>query len=155
MPDMDEEIVSAADYQALTEFRYQIRRYVHFSELAAKAAGIEPRQYQALSVLKGAPPGVDTTVAYLAERLQIRHQSAVGLVDRLARLDLVERVRMQADRRQVLVRLTPRGEDVLRELVVHHLTELRAAAPALARALDALTAGAGSFWPGASLPPTP
>ena len=147
-------MVSAVDYQALAEFRYQIRRYVHFSEVAAKTAGIEAQQYQALSVLKGAPPGVDTTVAFLAERLQIRHHSAVGLVDRLARRDLVERVRKHADRRQVLVHLTPQGEDVLRELVVHHLTELRAAAPALARALDALTAGAGSFWPVASQPPT-
>ncbi|HLG69915.1 MAG TPA: MarR family transcriptional regulator [Chloroflexota bacterium] len=139
--------VGAADLQALAEFRYQVRRYLHFSETAAKAAGLLPQQYQALGVLKGAPSGKDTTVAYLAERMQIQHHSAVGLVDRLVQRGLVERVRSEADRRQVLVRLTERGDAILSELVAHHLTELRAAAPSLVHALNTLTAGAESFWP--------
>jgi DNA-binding MarR family transcriptional regulator len=144
---LDEPQVNPADYQALAEFRHQIRRYVRFSEMAAKSAGLEPRQYQLLAALKGAPPGCDTTLSYLAERLQIRHHSAVGLVDRLAERRLVERMRNPNDRRQVLVRLTRLGETVLRALVVSHLTELRAAAPNLVSALQALTTGADSFWP--------
>jgi DNA-binding MarR family transcriptional regulator len=129
-----------ADYQALAEVRYQIRRFLHFSEGAARRAGLEPQQHQALLALKGLPPDRAATIGELAERLQLAHHSAVELVGRLEDRGLVQRTRSAADRRQVLVALTPQGDAVLRELSLQHRAELRSAGPALVRALNALLA---------------
>jgi DNA-binding MarR family transcriptional regulator len=124
------------DYiQALGEFRYQIRRFLNFSEQAARAAGVEPQQHQALLAVKGLSGGERATVGALAERLQIQHHSAVELVDRLEARKLVHRSRNTADRREVLVLLTGRGKRLLRELSAPHRKELRSAGPALLRAL--------------------
>ncbi len=128
-----------SDYQALAEFRYQIRRYIRFSEAAAHKAGIEPRQHQLLLAIKGAPDGESPRIAYLAERLQIQHHSAVELLDRMARKGLVTRIRGESDRREVLVQLTPKGDRLLSELTQHMRAELRSAAPALVSALRKLT----------------
>ncbi len=133
--------VADADYRALAEFRHQIRRFLRFSEQAAREAGLEPQQHQALLALKGLPPGRPPTVRELAERLQIQHHSAVELVDRLVERGLLCRARHEQDRRQVLLRLTPSGEALLRDLSRHHRAELHAAGPALARALEAVLAG--------------
>lgn len=130
------EELSAQDYRILHEFRYSIRRFLHFSEQAARAAGIEPQQHQLLLAVKGLPEGVEPTIAAIAERLQVRHHSAVELVDRLVARGLVVRERGEADRRQVLVRLTTRGEAILHELSVHHRTQLRTSGPALAQVLQ-------------------
>jgi DNA-binding MarR family transcriptional regulator len=128
----------ATDYiQALGEFRYQIRRFLNFSEQAARAAGLEPQQHQALLAVKGLSGGEPATVGALAERLQIRHHSAVELVDRLEARRLVQRSRNSADRREVLVRLTDQGERLLRELSSSHRAELRSAAPSFLRSLRA------------------
>lgn len=124
--------LSLADYRALAEFRYQIRRFLRFSEDAARSAGIEPQHHQLMLAIKGRPDGEESRIAYLAERLQIRHHSAVELVDRLAEKGLVTRTRGDHDHREVYVHLTARGERVLGELTVHTRGELRAAAPALA-----------------------
>jgi DNA-binding MarR family transcriptional regulator len=127
------------DYiQALGEFRYQIRRFLNFSEQAARAAGLEPQQHQALLAVKGLAGSERATVGRLAERLQIQHHSGVELIDRLEARDLVNRSRNSADRREVLVRLTPRGEKLLHELSKPHRAELRLAGPALLRALRAV-----------------
>jgi DNA-binding MarR family transcriptional regulator len=131
-----------ADYQALAEFRYQIRRFLHFSERAARHAGLEPQQHQALLALKGLPDGRSATIGELAERLQIAHHSTVELVGRLADRGLIARARGAADRRQVLLTLSPEGATVLRELSMLHRAELRATGPALVHALNALLAGA-------------
>jgi len=122
-------------YQALAEFRYQIRRFLHFSETAAREVGLEPQQHQLMLAVKGIPRGQEPRVAYLAERLQIQHHSAVELVDRLAAKGLIQRVRGQQDRREVHVKLTAQGERVLGELTFHMRTELRTAAPRLVAAL--------------------
>ena len=124
-----------ADYQALAELRYQIRRFLHFSEQAARAAGLEPQQHQLLLALKGLPGRARPRIQELAERLQIRHHSAVELSNRLARGGYVRRQRGGDDRREVLLSLTPKGERVLRELSLHHKTELRLRGPALVAAL--------------------
>jgi DNA-binding MarR family transcriptional regulator len=132
------------DYQALAEFRFQIRRFTHFSEQAARAAGLEPQQHQLLLALKGFPDGESATIGDLAERLQLQHHSAVELVGRSVSQGLVERSRGTTDRRQVFVTLTPHGETLLRDLTLHHRRELRSAGPALVRALNALLDGAMS-----------
>lgn len=126
------------DYQCLAELRYQIRRFLHFSEHAARAAGLEPHQHQLMLALKGLPQGVRPRIAELAERLQIRHHSTVELVNRLTAGGYVCRRRGGTDRREVLLSLTPKGEKVLRELSLHHKDELRARGPALVRTLRAI-----------------
>jgi len=127
--------LSSATYQALAEFRYQIRRFLHFSETAARKVGLEPQQHQLMLAVKGASSGQEPRVAYLAERLQIQHHSAVELVDRLAAKGLIHRVRGQQDRREVHVKLTARGERVLGRLTIDMRTELQTAAPGLVAVL--------------------
>jgi DNA-binding MarR family transcriptional regulator len=128
-----------SDYQAIAEFRYQIRRFIRFSEEAASQAGLEPQQHQLLLAVKGMPNGRKARIADLADRLQIQHHSAVELVSRLVTKELVEKVPSETDRREVYVRLTAQGERLLRVLTLHHRDELRRTAPALVGALRELT----------------
>ena len=127
--------LTLSDYQALAEFRYQIRRFLHFSEQVVKQAGLERGQYQLLLTIKGMPSGVRPRIRELADRMQIRHHSAVELVNRLERGGFVHRTRAQDDRREVLLALTPKGEKVLGELALHHHDELRSSGPELVTAL--------------------
>jgi len=131
------DLISDIDYQSLAEFRYQIRRFLHFSEQVARTAGIEPQQHQLLLALRGQPGG-QAGIGVLAERLQIQHHSTVELVDRLVDRGLVSRSRSPADRRQVLVHLTAHGEGELEKLAKSHLDELRNNGPALVEALEAV-----------------
>jgi DNA-binding MarR family transcriptional regulator len=126
-----------SDYAALADFRYQIRRFLHFSEQAARGAGVEPQQHQLMLAVKAVPMGEahGARIADLAERLQIQHHSAVELIDRLEERELVRRSRGIEDRREVHVKLTSQGERVLQELTLHHRKEVRSAAPALLAAL--------------------
>ena len=128
-------ILSLEDYQAVAEFRHQIRRYLKFSDAAVRGSDLEPRQYQLLLALKGLPPNVRSRIGELAEQLQIQHHSAVELVDRLEAGGLVRRQRGTQDRREVMVVLTSAGEKVLRQLVLHHRTELSTRGPALIESL--------------------
>jgi DNA-binding MarR family transcriptional regulator len=127
--------VSASDYEALAELRYQVRKFLRFSEQAARRAGLEPRQHQLLLAVKGLPREVRPRIGELAERLQIQHHSTVELVNRLAANGFVKRQRSGRDRREVLVTLTPKGEKTLRELSLHHRQELLNAGPALLNAV--------------------
>jgi len=131
--------VKLSDYRALAEFRYHIRRFLRFSEEAARQAAVEPQHHQLMLAVKGKPDSEPARIAYLAERLQIQHHSAVELVDRLAKKGLITRARGEQDRREVYVQLTPRGEHILDELTVHTRAELRSAAPALVATLRHLT----------------
>lgn len=126
------------DYRAMAQFRYEIRRFLAFSERAARAAGLEPQQYQVMMAVKGLPEGARPTIRFLAERMQLRHHSTVALVNRLAAKDLVVRQRSDADRREVLVRLTPEGERLLEELARAHRAEIVKMGPALVDALQRL-----------------
>ncbi|HEX5167031.1 MAG TPA: MarR family winged helix-turn-helix transcriptional regulator [Thermomicrobiales bacterium] len=139
--------ITNADLQALAEFRYQIRHFLSFSERAARAAGIEPRQHQLLLALAGLPEGVQPTIRALADRMHLQHHSAVELVSRLEQRGMVVRDRDRHDRRQVLVRLTPEGEAILRQLSTTHWAELRSRGPILARALNAIVTADNSFRP--------
>lgn len=125
----------STDYESIAELRYQIRRYLRFSEEASRAAGLEPRQYQLMLALKGLPRGTRPRIGELAERLQIRHHSAVELVNRLMAGGYIRRYQEGSDRREVLVALTSKGEQQLRKLFLHHRSELRLRGPALIAAL--------------------
>jgi DNA-binding MarR family transcriptional regulator len=129
------ETLTVPDFQALAEFRYQIRKFLHFSQEAAEKNGLESRQHQLMLAIKGLPHGRKPRVADLAERLQIRHHSTVELVNRLAAQGYVERHRGGEDRREVLISLTFKGEKILRQLSLHHRAELRTQGPALVAAL--------------------
>lgn len=124
-----------AEYASLSEFRFQLRRFLAFSEDQARSVGLEPRQHQLLLALRGLPKGAAPTVGALAERLLVRHHTAVELADRLARRGMIRRVRSPHDRRQVMLEITARGRDTLRKLSLAHRDELGRLCPALASAL--------------------
>lgn len=107
------------DYAALAEWRYALRRFLRASEQITTAAGVSPTQYQLLLFVRGSA-GRALAIEELAEKLQIRHQSAVGLVDRCERVGLVRRRRDPANRRRVLVQTTRRGSGLLRRLAAEH-----------------------------------
>lgn len=134
------ESIAPDEYRRLAEVRYQIRRYVSFSERAARAAGLEPRQYQLMLMVKGLPDGQQPTIGVLADRLKIQHHSAVELVNRLVDRGLVARRRGESDRRQVFVSLTDEGERMIQSLVSSHLEEMRSVGPELVRALNVVLA---------------
>lgn len=129
------------EYEALAAFRYELRRFVHFSEQAAHAAGITPQQHQALLAIKGFPGRSRITIGELAERLQLLHHSAVGLVDRLVSEELVTRARAKVDRRRVLVQLSPQGERMLEKLSNIHRTQLKQLGPELKLLVEQLNSG--------------
>lgn len=119
------------DYQTLAEFRYLLRQFGAFSEDAAREAGLTAQQHQALLAIKGFPERDEMTIGALAERLNLKHHSVVGLVDRLMRRGLIRRRHDEADRRRVLVGLTKEADDLLLGLTLAHRDELRRLAPLL------------------------
>ena len=123
--------VSIAAYRRLAEFRYGLRQFLHFSEEAARDHGLEPQQHQLLLAIIGLPEGERPTVGTLSARMCLRHHSTVELIDRLCERGAVVRRPGEHDRREVLIELTPRGEQILRKLSVLHWKELQVAGPAL------------------------
>ncbi len=128
--------MSPADYRALAEFRHQLRRFIAFSEAAAREVGLEPRQHQLLLALRGLPEDTEPTVQVLADRLVLRHHTVVELLDRLEAEGLIRRGRAASDRRRAVVSITPRGIELLRKLSSAHVDELRSLAPALVGSLN-------------------
>jgi DNA-binding MarR family transcriptional regulator len=125
-------------YETLAAFRYALRRFLHFSEQAAETVGLTPQQHQAMLAIKGFPGSDQITVGQLAERLQLRHHSAVGLVDRMVVEKLVTREQSNEDRRMVLVRLTDAGERKLKKLSAMHRRQLKQVGPELGDLLKRL-----------------
>jgi len=121
--------VTQAEYETLADLRYSLRQFLRFSEEAAQSAGIMPQQHQALLAIKAVASNHGITVGELAERLQVRHHSAVGLVDRLVLKGLVARRQNGADRRQVQLALTARGDKTLEKLSAVNKEELRRVGP--------------------------
>ncbi|WP_298235801.1 MarR family transcriptional regulator [uncultured Azohydromonas sp.] len=117
--------MTKGDYELLSEFRYQLRRFMRFSEEAVQAEGLTPLQYQLLLQLKGFPGREWATIGELAERLQARHHGVVALVTRCESAGLVRRVTGSVDRRQVEVHLTRKGDQCIARLAGLHRTELR------------------------------
>lgn len=138
--------LSKAHYAQLAAFRYHLRQFLHFSELAAQNAGITPRQHQALLGIKGFPNRETITIGKLAEQLHIAHHSAVGLVDRLVEQNLIAREQGADDRRQVYVKLTDHGLRILEQLTGAHRAEIRRLGPSLELLLDGLMLDRGQKW---------
>jgi DNA-binding MarR family transcriptional regulator len=130
--------ITQAHYEMLAALRYELRRFLHFSHEAAHAAGIPPQQHQALLAIKGFRGRDYVSIRELAERLQLKHHSTVGLVDRLGRRGLVRRRPSHDDRRRVEVSLTARGEALIARLSAAHLEELQQIRPELRRLLDSM-----------------
>jgi DNA-binding MarR family transcriptional regulator len=120
-----------SQYEMLAAFRYALRQFIRFSEQAAQTAGITPQQHQALLAIKGFPGRERVTVGELAERLQLCHHSAVGLIDRLVAEKLTARVTSAGHRRHVFVQLTRRGQHVLEKLSSVHSKQLKRIGPEL------------------------
>lgn len=123
-------------YISLADFRHHIRRFLHYSEDAARQHGLEPHHHQLLLAVKGLPASIQPTIGEIAGRLQIRHHTAVELVNRMETRGLIKRRSNPGDRRQVLIHLTAAGEKVLRSLSFAHRTELKTMGPELMRALQ-------------------
>jgi DNA-binding MarR family transcriptional regulator len=130
--------LSSTEYQALAEFRYQIRCFLRFSEDQARSSGLEPQQHQLLLAIRGLPEGRNASIRELASRLQLRHHSTVELVNRLESKGYIRRIPSETDRREVLLELTRAGDAVLRRLTLAHREELETAGTGLSKALRAV-----------------
>ncbi len=130
--------ITTAEYQALAELRYRIRKFVREGDEVARAAGLEPQQYLLLLAIRGIPEGEEPTIRTLADRLALKHQSTVELIDRLEARGYVRRSRSRDDRRRVLVSLLPRGETLLEQVAQQRISELRSSGAALVNAISAL-----------------
>jgi DNA-binding MarR family transcriptional regulator len=130
--------VSQAGYRQLAAFRHSIRKFLHFSEEAARSHAIEPQQHQLLLALKGLPKGTRPTITALSRQLCLRHHTIVELVDRLVDQGALKRRHGKQDHREVLVELTAHGETLLHRLAVLHREELRVSGPALCQSLQAV-----------------
>jgi DNA-binding MarR family transcriptional regulator len=120
----------------LAEFRFELRQFLQFSEGAALGAGLHPQQHQLLLQVAGAPERTAVTIAYAAERLGLKHNSAVELVDRSEHEGLLARKADASDRRRAILQLTRKGHRVLNSLAADHARELSELAPRLAQALE-------------------
>lgn len=116
--------LSKKDFEALSHFRYQLRRFLRFSEEATHECGITHLQYQLLLHIRGFPGREWATVGELAERLQAHHHGVVSLISRCEKLKLVTRQTGRSDRRAVEVNLTDKGNKILNDLVAQHRNEL-------------------------------
>ncbi|MGI8469189.1 MAG: MarR family winged helix-turn-helix transcriptional regulator [Pyrinomonadaceae bacterium] len=133
-----ENFLSKSEYETLSDFRYAVRQFIQFSKDAAESVGLTPHQHQALLAIKGFPNRDKITNGELAERLRIKHHSAVGLVNRLEAQNLVVREQSDADRREVYLTLSRRGEELLERLTAVHQEELQNLAPQLTGILESL-----------------
>ena len=118
--------LQAKDYDALGAFRYAMRKFVRFSkEVLAARAKLTPEQYEALLAIKGSSGANVITVGEISERLQVKHHTAVSLLDKLEARKLATRKRATADRRTVNVQLTKAGASLLARLAAIHRRELQ------------------------------
>ncbi|MCE9646427.1 MAG: MarR family transcriptional regulator [Chloroflexi bacterium] len=132
--------ITQSEYETLAAFRYALRQFLHFSEDVAQSVGLTPQQHQALLSIKGFPGRDRITITELAEQMQIQHQSAVGLADRLMVQGLLVREPSFTDRRQVYVALSSKGLAILERLSAVHKEELRRMLPQLQQLIEQLSA---------------
>lgn len=127
-----------ARLEILAEFRHQLRLFLHFSETAAQELGLQPQQHQLLLQIAGAPDQTATTIGYAAERLGLRHNTAVELSHRCEESGLLTRKQGDSDRRCILLAVTPKGRRILNSLSSNHAHELNELAPQLIKTLTDL-----------------
>jgi len=138
-----EEDESIALYRRLAEFHYQMRRFLDAGNAAARTSGLWPQQLQLMLTLKGLPEGERPTITALATRLCLKHHSAIELVTRLVERGFAVRRRSRDDRREVLVELTPSGENILKKPEDRHIREMDVESPELCRVLLAIVSQTG------------
>lgn len=146
MPDrkrQEQEEIGTGEYAMLAAFRHALRRFLRFSEVAAEKVGLTAQHYQAMLVVRAAPDAKEVTINELAQQLLIKHNSAVGLVDRLAKQGLVVRAPGRDDGRKVSLRLTTKGSRVLGRLAGIHRHELERVGPQLRQLLRQIARAAG------------
>ncbi len=127
---------SSSLLQNLADFRFELRRFICFSEQAALNAGLQPQQHQLLLQVAGVADSNAVTIAYVAKRLGLKHNSAVELVGRSEREGLLARLADAKDKRRTLLRATRKGENALDQLTNEHARELDVMAPRLIAALN-------------------
>ena len=125
--------LTTRDYARLAAFRHALRKFLRFSEEAAAEAGLTMQHYHAMLVVRACSDDKHVTINDLAQQLLIKHNSAVELVDRLVKQNLLVRKTSSGDRRKVELRLTARGRQVLARLAVVHSGELHRIGPVLER----------------------
>jgi DNA-binding MarR family transcriptional regulator len=130
------------DFQSLAEFRYRIRLFLADSDETARSAGLEPEQFQLLLGVRGMPRGNTATIQHLAERLLVKHHTAVERIDRLARMGLMRRLHSSADHRVVFVELSAHGKRITEELSRKRMQELSRRGPELIAALTKVISSA-------------
>lgn len=130
--------ISTTEYRALAELRHRIRLFLREGDTTARTAGLEPQQYMMLLAIRGLPANEDASIRTLADRLALKHHSAVELIDRLEKHGYVRRSRSREDRRQVIISLLPKGQRALNEVARQRISELRASGAALVSAIQAL-----------------
>jgi len=131
--------LTADDYEALANFRYLLRKFLRFSKDFLKANGnLSPEQYEALLAIRAFTSIGGLTISHLSERLQVKHHSAVNIVDRLAERKLITREAIKADRRRRQVQLTAEGEKLIDELAVVHRKEIRGRSAEMIKVLERL-----------------
>jgi DNA-binding MarR family transcriptional regulator len=138
MKGKDHRPLNDAEYLALAEFRYQIRKYLRHMEDRARQIGINPQQYQVLLAIKGLPKDKSPTISTIAERMQLNHNSMVELVDRCEERGMLRRARSSSDRRQVVLTITPEGETLMRQLAAGARQQLRTIGPILSESIRRL-----------------
>jgi DNA-binding MarR family transcriptional regulator len=124
MEDHGNGITEIPNLKELAEFRFQLRQFLAFSEISSERHGIQAQQYQLLQVIAAAPQAQPASVSYIADRMILRHNSTVELVDRAERAGLVRRHTDERDLRRSLIKITPTGEQLLRAMVAEHIQEL-------------------------------
>lgn len=134
------------DYATLAAFRYALRKFLNFSEVAAEKVGLSGQHYQAMLVVRAVPESRQMTINELARQLLIKHNSAVGLVDRLVEQGLLMRKASREDRRKVELRLTAKGSRVLERLADMHRNELAHSGPQLRQLLQQVTQAMDRDW---------
>lgn len=127
--------ISVEQFRKLAEFRFQLRKFLQFSHAAAEQCGLRPQQYQLLQCVYGMPSELEPTIANVAARMLLKHNSAVELVDRTIDQGFLRRSADPTDHRRILLRVTQQGERVLASLADYHMQELEQAGPELIRAL--------------------
>jgi DNA-binding MarR family transcriptional regulator len=130
-------VLTKANYEALAEFRSELRKFLAFSEAAAMKTGVTPQQHQAMLAIKGAPERESLSIGEIADRLLVRHHTIVELVDRLSDLGLVVRNPDPTDRRKIQVALTKHGHATIDKLSSIHVEELKSIRPTLRKLLKA------------------